>query len=333
MRSRSLFWPLVLIATGLIWLLISLGVVPSANLWALYNFVPYFILTIGIGLVLRARWDSVGRIVSSLAVGLAVLAVAFAPMLGWDKTPEWGCLWGERVDGDCNWFINVNSTLPGSVPGSGVVVSEKRQIAEFTAVSVDFPVELVIRQGETQSVTVEAEDNLLPQLETRIMYGVLVIERGNVPYGERVNPTRMVKVTLTVTDLNRLDFSSAGEVTIDGLQTESLSISMSGAGLIRLQDLDVRELEIDLSGAGSVEASGTATDLQVEVSGVGSFDAGDLAVQTAGAEISGMGGATLWVEGELSAEISGTGSLEYYGSPSVDKSISGIGTVRSLGEK
>jgi hypothetical protein len=329
MRSRSLFWPLVLIATGLLWLLINLGVVPSANLWALYNFVPYFILTLGIGLVLRARWDSAGRIVSSLAVGLAVLAVAFAPMLGWDKAPEWGCFWDDATGHDCNWFVNID----GSIPGSGVVVSEQRQTADFTAVSVDFPSEIVIHQGETQSVTVEAEDNLLPQLETRVANGVLYIERGDIPRAQRVNPTQTVHITLVVRDMTRLDFSTAGSVDVEGLQTDALSVSMSGAGQIRLSDLDIRSLEVNLSGAGNIEASGTADDLRLEVSGLGSFEGGDLASQTAEAGISGMGSATLWVAQQLSAEISGTGSLNYYGSPHVDQSVSGVGSVQSLGAK
>ena len=104
MKSRSLFSPLLLIAVGLIWMLINLGAVPSTNLWALYSYGPYFILTLGIGLVLRARWELAGRIVSALAVGLAVLAVVFAAPLGWDKALEWGCFSEGYPGKDCSWF-------------------------------------------------------------------------------------------------------------------------------------------------------------------------------------------------------------------------------------
>jgi len=329
MKSRSLFSPLLLIAVGLIWMLINLGAVPSTNLWALYSYGPYFILTLGIGLVLRARWELAGRIVSALAVGLAVLAVVFAAPLGWDKALEWGCFSEGYPGKDCSWFMDDG----GSIPGSGVVISESRPLPEFTAVSIEFPSDVVIRQGETQSVIVEAEDNMLPQLETRIANGVFYIQASDVSYGERVSPTEMVRITLTVRDLNQLDFSTAGSVTVEGLQTDSLSISISGAGEVHLSGLEVNFLNVELSGAGNIDAAGTAGNLQLEVSGAGKFEGGELATQTAQTNISGMGTTTVWVAQQLTAEISGVGTLNYFGSPHVDQSISGVGNVHSLGEK
>ena len=34
-RKLHLFWPLALIAAGVIWILIEVGSIPAANLWAL----------------------------------------------------------------------------------------------------------------------------------------------------------------------------------------------------------------------------------------------------------------------------------------------------------
>ena len=44
MNQRSLFWPLTLIATGVIWLLVSMNVIPAANLWALTYIWPYVLI-------------------------------------------------------------------------------------------------------------------------------------------------------------------------------------------------------------------------------------------------------------------------------------------------
>ena len=53
-----------------------------------------------------------------------------------------------------------------SVAGSGRSATETRGLAEFQAVAVDGSMDLLLRQGATQSVQVEADDKLLPLLET-----------------------------------------------------------------------------------------------------------------------------------------------------------------------
>ena len=63
MRHRSLFWPLTLIAAGVVWLLISLHVIPSENLWALTHIWPYVLIALGVGLLLGAQWRIAGTIV------------------------------------------------------------------------------------------------------------------------------------------------------------------------------------------------------------------------------------------------------------------------------
>jgi hypothetical protein len=329
MRPRSIFWPLVLIATGMLWFLIDFGTVPSANLWALTYLLPYLLIALGVGLILRSRWAYAGMLVSSLVVAGALLAVVFAAPLGWDKAPSWGCVIGNTPSEGC--FIDLSST--GSVPGSGVVKTESREVAEFTSVSVAYPADVVIRQGTDQSVTVEAEDNLLPQLATRVSGGMLFIENSEQLQTRRVKPTKPVRITLTVTDLHALDAYSAGSLKLNGLQTVSLQVSTSGAGSVSLSKLDVSSLSVDLSGAGSVEADGRAGTLNLDISGFGSFQGGDLAVQSASVDISGAGSATLWPKDELTANISGLGSVNYYGSPNVTRNVSGLGSVNKLGDK
>ena len=60
MKPRSLFWPFAMIATGVIWILVNQGLVPSANLWALYYAIPWFLLVLGVGLILHSRWHVAG---------------------------------------------------------------------------------------------------------------------------------------------------------------------------------------------------------------------------------------------------------------------------------
>jgi hypothetical protein len=326
MRTRSIFWPLVLIATGVIWILAQAGGLPSANLWALLHAIPFMLMALGVGLILGTRWAWARQIVSILVVGGMLLAVVFAAPLRWNVPPNWGCVWGESPIAGCYG-------VGGAVRGSGVIVSESRDLPAFDGVSVDYPAVVTIRQGNTPSVTVEADDNFLPQLSTRVADGVLNIEVMRIAIGQRVTPTREVRINLTVKDLRQLDLSSAGSVKVESLETGALKISVSGAGSLTLSRLTVRTLTLDLSGVGSVTAGGTADDIDLNISGVGSFHGEALEVQSATVDISGMGSATLWVKVRLTADISGTGSVSYYGSPELIRNVSGLGSVRKVGDK
>jgi len=320
MRTRSFFWPFVLIAAGLIWLLVEIGTIPADNLWALMYIWPFVLMGIGIGLILRARWPLTRMFVSGLIVAGIVLSIIFAAPLGWNQMPSWS-------------FISLGD-FEGSVKGSGNVITESRQVGDINSVEINFPVDLTVKQGDTPSLTIQAEDNLMPQLETRVSGKTLSIDDSERSFSKRVSPTKPVRIDLTVKNLNRVDLPSAGMLRVTGLKTEDLRISISGAGSVNLTSLTAASLEVDLSGAGSITADGTADNLSSDISGFGSFHGDNLASQDVHVTISGAGSATVWAKGSLTADISGTGSVRYFGSPSsINKNVSGLGSVSSLGNK
>jgi hypothetical protein len=257
-----------------------------------------------------------------LIIGGLFLAIFNAPRLGWDKP---------SITGIVNFGDNDFNFGPGK-PGSGNVVSETRQISGFNAIELDYPAQVFISQGGTESLKIEAEDNLLPGLQTQMRGNTLRIYY-KAAEGERVNPTKMVKITIVVKDLQDVELNSAGELTIDGLETGKLEVSLSGAGNLKLNGIAVEDLLVSLSGAGSTTASGTADELRVIISGFGDFNGSDLHSQNADVNISGAGSANLWVDKELDATISGAGSVNYYGEAKVTRQVSGVGSVKHLGDK
>jgi hypothetical protein len=320
-HRRSIFGPLLLIATGFIWLLVKSGNIPSANLWALTHVWPFLLIAAGIGIILRPLWKFTGALLDILIIGGLVAAIIYAPRFGW-ASPSMGFV---SWDNDGAYF-------GATEPGSGVIKSQTREVSDFHAIEIEYPAQITITQGNAASVKVEAEDNVLPGLITQVRDGKL-----NIFYkadgDERVNATKVVKITIVVKDLDDVDFSSAGELTINGLETDELDFDLNGAGKVVLDDIEVNILNLDLSGAGSLEANGTADRLDVNISGFGSFEGEDLQSQTASINISGAGSATIWVEDELDANISGAGSINYYGSANVTKNVSGVGSVNRQGDK
>ena len=319
-QQRSLFGPLLLIAAGVVWLLVKAGTIPSANLWALTHIWPYILIAAGLGIMLRSYWKYTSIVLDVLIIGGALLAILYAPQLGW-ANPSMMAM-----------FNNGEPFFGPGEPGSGNLVTETREVSDFNAVDVDYPALVLIKQGAKESLELEAEDNLLPGLKTQVKDGVLEIFY-KTENGKHVNPTETVRITIVVKDLSEAQLTSAGELTIEKLKTNALDVSLSGAGELKLDDIVVKALSVSLSGAGSMTASGTADDLDMNISGFGDFKGKDLHTKKANVDISGAGSATVWVDDDLTAEISGAGSISYYGSASVTRQISGVGGVKHLGNK
>ena len=316
---RSLFGPLLLIAAGAIWLLVKSGSIPSSNLWALTHIWPFLLIAAGIGLILRPYWAYTSIALDILIIGGVVLAILYAPRMGWDNPSM--VSFGDNGDA----FFG-----PG-VRGSGHIVSETRKVSGFNSISIDYPANVLISQGNTEALKIEADDDVLPGLKTEVQNNELRIfykKDGD----KRINPTKTIVITITVKDLKTVHFSSAGDLTIDGLKTDNLDISLSGAGDVKINDLTAQALDVNLSGAGSMAASGTADDLSLNISGFGDFKAKDLKSKTATVNISGAGSATVSVEENLAATVSGAGSVNYYGSPNVTKQINGVGSITQSGD-
>jgi hypothetical protein len=319
-KQKSIFGPLLLIAVGAVWLLVKAGTLPSANLWALTYIWPYLLIAAGLGLILRPYFKYTNLLLDVLIIGGALFAIFNAPALGWAKPSM------VYVLGNNDFYVGP------AEPGSGKVITQNRSVDDFDGIEVSYPAEVTITQGKTPAVKVEGEDNVLSGLRTEVRGDTLRIYY-KVDEGNPVNATELVKITIVVKDLQAVDFESAGELTLTGIETDELRVSVSGAGNLELNNIAVQNLQVDLSGAGNMAASGTADDLRVTISGFGSFDGEALHSQTADISMSGAGSATAWVDKKLNAEISGAGSITYYGEASVTKEIGGLGNVSHAGNK
>lgn len=315
MKERhSLFFPLALVGAGVLWLLINMGTIPAENLWALTHIWPIALILLGLGLILRSYWAPAGMLASALVVLSAVLAVVYAQPLGWTGA---GSFW------DFGFF-------GGGMQGSGKIETETRQLGEFNSISIEYPAQVVITTGDTASVSIEADDNLLAQLVTEARSGKLVIENREREWSQRVAPTETVKIHITVVALNGVDFSTAGSLRIESLSTNELALSLDGAGEVTLTDLHAEQFDCSLSGTGSIRADGVVENVNVDMDGLGSFNGAGLDAQYGSVSINGAGSATVRVAQELTAEINGAGSISYFGSPVVHQDVNGLGSVRQV---
>lgn len=197
--------------------------------------------------------------------------------------------------------------------GSGVVIEEERAVSGFERVSFEGIGRVVIVQGDDESLRIEAEDNIMPHIETRVRGRTLEIRFDNERWENIIRPTEPIRFYLTVTDLS--------------------AVFLSGLGDIEIEDIEVESLDVTLSGAGSIMVSGSVRQQDVNVSGAGAYDAGDLRSEAADVNLSGAGSATVWATDSLDVNITGLGNVSYYGDPTLEQSVSGLGNIESLGER
>ncbi|MDZ4719200.1 MAG: head GIN domain-containing protein [Roseiflexaceae bacterium] len=193
----------------------------------------------------------------------------------------------------------------GGMRGSGNVTTTAREVGAFTAVDVSGVGEIVITQGQTESLTVETDDNFQDVVLSEVRGDTLHL--GMKPNASMSNITKMI-LTVTARDLKRITFS--------------------GAGMINVRELNGDQLTVDQSGAGKITIAGTVQEQHVTLSGAGSYDGAALVSNRATITLSGLGNAIVQAREQLDATISGAGSIEYIGNPQVNKQISGLGSVR-----
>jgi len=82
-RYRSLFWPLIVIGTGVVWLLYSLDVFSASNLAVLGLVWPVLVIGIGVDLLFGHRSPMAGAAVGVITLAVIIVLMAVGPGLGW----------------------------------------------------------------------------------------------------------------------------------------------------------------------------------------------------------------------------------------------------------
>lgn len=80
--TRSLFWPIVLIGVGIIWLLSNLGLIADFSIGLLLRLWPVILIVIGLDILFGRRWPALSALIGVATVALVVVLLLFAPQLG-----------------------------------------------------------------------------------------------------------------------------------------------------------------------------------------------------------------------------------------------------------
>jgi hypothetical protein len=191
-----------------------------------------------------------------------------------------------------------------SIKGSGKVMTETRQVKGFDKIELHGTGKLLIEQGDTDSLTITTDDNLLKHISTEVWGSTLTIRTKDLV---SLDPSDGVTYKVVVKKLTALHLSGGTEVDAKRIKADSFSISVSGAASIRI--------------------SGEATRQEIVISGAGEYDGSDFKSRNASITVSGAGEAVVAASDNLEVNISGAGDVKYIGDPKVDQQVSGAGSI------
>ncbi|MEI8225054.1 MAG: head GIN domain-containing protein [Bacteroidota bacterium] len=210
-----------------------------------------------------------------------------------------------------------------TVYGNNKVVTKERNAENFTGIRVSTGIDVYLKQGNNETISVEADENLHEYILTEVRDGVLhVYTEVNIRKAERK------RVYVTMKEVNSVRTSSAGDVIGETpIKCDKLELSASSAGNIKL-DVNAKEIEVDISSSGDITLTGEADMLEADLSSAGDLNAYDLKVREADISASSAGNAEINVSEKITARASSAGDINYQGNPKyVDAHSSSAGGV------
>jgi hypothetical protein len=213
------------------------------------------------------------------------------------------------------------------VTGNGDTAQGTRNVSDFEAVRTD-GLDIRLRQGAAQAVSVKADRNLLALIETTVedsAQGKTLVVRFKP--GLYIKWGGKAAVTVTATKLTALQVRGSGDVQAEGLKQPRLAVSIDGSGDVMLKDIAIDDLSLAVKGSGDILAQGTAPRLAISIAGSGDVKTRDLKADEVTVKIAGSGDADVQAERNLTVAIAGSGDVVYTGNAVLKKSIAGSGSV------
>ena len=220
----------------------------------------------------------------------------------------------------CNGKID----LGNSITGSGKVVSEQRNVADFNKVTVCCGLECEIIQAPTFKVTVEADDNLIKDIKTTVVNGTLTI---STDYGNYYNVTSK-KITVEMPNIKSLETTSGSTlVASKGIRESSVNLKTSSGSEMKV-NIESDTLRLESTSGSEQNIKGKALVLFTSSSSGSSIDAENLLANEVSSQSTSGSSTEVNPLLSLKAKASSGSSIDYKNKPkTLSKEESSGGSV------
>ena len=194
----------------------------------------------------------------------------------------------------CNWH---------KIHGNGLIKTETREVSAFEFISCDGSYEVQINCQEKQSLTIETDENLLPNIKTEVHNNTLRIYTKGF-----LLPSDKIRIKISIPNIE--GFTANGSV--DG----------------NINNINNKSLDVNINGSGKLFLNGKSDKVDLNVSGYSKIDAGSVISDNVHIQINGSGNIKVYATNSIDVQINGTGTVRYKGEPkNVNQQINGSGSI------
>jgi len=189
-----------------------------------------------------------------------------------------------------NTGINLGASSSKSLQGDNKLTTITRTLSDFNTVRVNIPFNVNITCNGNRSVDISADSNIAPLISTEIQNSILVISTTK-------------------------SFNTKNEITISVNAPQLNSIQCSGAGNLTVTEINTDKLNVTANGATEISLTGKVQNFQLNSSGSSTINAKNLISKNTKLQMTGAGEAQIFASNNLNAQITGAADVTYYGKP------------------
>ena len=180
-------------------------------------------------------------------------------------------------------FFIKNNLTNNNIQGSGNIISESRELDNFTSIALLGSIDMNIKTSENNNCVVVADDNLIPHIKTEVVNNKLNVS------------------------LNK-SYSSEEKLVVNINTPNYDEVFLSGSANINILDFEHNNLSLNISGSGNITGNGEVETLVVKINGSGNLMSKEIKSKSATITINGSGDGEVFASESISAKINGSGN-------------------------
>ena len=201
-----------------------------------------------------------------------------------------------------------------------VVIKDRKLNTNFTAIKVSSGLDLYITQGDENSLTVEADENLHDIILTEVENGRLRIYTKKGIWRAKAR-----KIHVTVKNLEELEASSGSDVYSENtILTNTFKVNVSSGADVKIK-VNAESVNSTTSSGSDLKIMGTTENHTANASSGSSIDAYNLTSKNVTVNVNSGADINIFASENLNANANSGGDIDYRGNPKVlnKKSSSG----------
>lgn len=215
---------------------------------------------------------------------------------------------------------NFDGNFGTGVNGNGNVITKERPLNDsFHSVKISRGLDVYLTQSDTESLSVEADENLQDIITTTIENNVLIITAS-----ENIGRSSSKKIMLHFNNISAIKATSGSDVvSTNTIRVSDLELNSTSGSDMELS-IDAESVNCHSTSGSDIELKGKTDNFIAEATSGSSIEAENLNTQNA--QVKASSGASIRVNTskKLTANASSGGDIRYSGNPEILKTSDGV---------